>query len=108
MTLTTTVLVTTRCGEEKRVPVELDLSLMEALRAGGIDEIQAICGGSASCCTCHVYIQAEWQAKLPPMSEQEDALLSASDARTAGSRLSCQIPMTTQLDGMRITVAPEL
>jgi 2Fe-2S ferredoxin len=103
-----TVVVTTRRGEEKVVQVAAGFSLMEGLRAAGIDEIEAVCGGCAACCTCHVYIQPASTADLGAMSEQEDALLDSSDARTANSRLSCQISVNESLDGLRITVAPEL
>jgi 2Fe-2S ferredoxin len=103
-----TVVVTTRRGEEKTVQVAAGLSLMEGLRAAGIDEIEAVCGGCAACCTCHVYIQPGSTADLGAMTEQEDALLDSSDARTANSRLSCQINVNESLDGLRITVAPEI
>jgi 2Fe-2S ferredoxin len=103
-----TVIVTTRHGEEKTVQVAAGVSLMEGLRAAGIDEIEAVCGGCAACCTCHVYIQPGSTADLGAMSEQEDALLDSSDARTANSRLSCQINVNEYLDGLRITVAPEI
>lgn len=103
-----TVVVTTRSGAEKAVQVSTGLSLMEGLRAARIDEIEAVCGGCAACCTCHVYIQPGSTAELGTMSEQEDALLDSSDARTANSRLSCQISVNESLDGLRITVAPEM
>lgn len=83
-------------------------SLMEELRNGGIDEIQALCGGCGACCTCHVYVDAGPVAELPPVSEQEDALLDSSDNRNGRSRLSCQIPVTDSLDGLHLSVAPEL
>jgi 2Fe-2S ferredoxin len=102
------VVVTTRLGHEKVVQVNAGLSLMEGLRAAGIDEIEAVCGGCAACCTCHVYIQADRLNELAPISEQEDALLDSSEARTECSRLSCQIPVTEAMDGLRIMVAPEL
>ena len=100
--------VTTRTGEERIVEAATGRSLMEELRNGGIDEIQALCGGCGACCTCHVYVEAERLADLPPMSEQEDALLDSSDMRNERSRLSCQIPVTEALDGLQLTVAPEL
>jgi 2Fe-2S ferredoxin len=103
-----TVVVTTRRGEEQSVQVAVGASLMEGLRAAGIDEIEAICGGCAACCTCHVYIQSGSTADLGAMAEQEDALLDSSDARKPESRLSCQIPVNESLDGLRLTVAPEM
>jgi len=102
------IIVTTRSGEERTVEAANGRCLMEELRAGGIDEIQAVCGGCGACCTCHVFVAADRLAGLPPMSEQEDALLDSSDSRNERSRLACQIPVTDALDGLRVTVAPEL
>jgi len=102
------IIVTTRAGEERTFEAATGRSLMEELRNGGIDEIQAVCGGCGACCTCHVFIEPDRVAGLPPMSEQEDALLDSSDSRNERSRLSCQIPVTDDLDGLRLTVAPEL
>jgi 2Fe-2S ferredoxin len=101
------VIVTTREGEVRTVEGEVGLSLMEVLRDGGIDEILALCGGCCSCATCHVHVDPEFAAKLPPMSEDEDDLLESSPDRDAESRLSCQIPFSDALDGIRVRVAAE-
>lgn len=100
--------VTTRSGEGREIAVATGPSLMQGLREAGVDEIQAVCGGCAACCTCHVYVASEQLDRLPPMSEEEDALLESSDARQPTSRLSCQIPVTEALEGLRVTVAPDL
>lgn len=102
-----TIHVTTRDGEHVDVDASTGQSLMINLREGGIDEILALCGGNASCATCHVHVAREWLDKLPPMSADEDDLLDSSDARQDNSRLSCQIPVTDALDGLEVTVAPE-
>ena len=102
-----TISVTTRDGRTKELVATVDRSLMENLRAGGIEEIMALCGGCCSCATCHVYVGEEWLPTLPPMSEDENDLLDTSAARETNSRLSCQIPLTPELDGLVITVAPE-
>jgi len=102
-----TIIVTTRTGEERAVKATPGRSLMEELRDGGIDEIQALCGGCAACCTCHVYVEPGRLSELPPISLQEDALLDSSDLRNERSRLACQIPVTETLEGLRLTVAPE-
>lgn len=102
-----TIHVTTRDGEERIVEASVGHSLMENLRAGGIDEILALCGGNCSCATCHVHVAEEWLSRLPPMSADEDDLLESSDDRRVDSRLSCQIPVTDELDGLRVTVAAE-
>lgn len=102
-----TINVTTRNGSSHVLDGQNGKSLMENLRDGGIDEILALCGGCASCATCHVFVDEEWLGLLPPMSADEDNLLDSSDARQANSRLSCQIPLSAALDGIAVTVAPE-
>ena len=102
-----TVTVTTRDGRTKEITAQSGRSLMENLRAGGIEEILALCGGCCSCATCHVYVEDEWLGALPPVSDDEDDLLSTSGARQSNSRLSCQIRITDALDGIAVTVAPE-
>ena len=70
--------------------------------------VEAVCGGCASCATCHVYISDEWVDRIPPRQQVEDLLLTYSDhfdART--SRLSCQIQLTPDMDGLALSVAPE-
>jgi ferredoxin, 2Fe-2S len=102
------ITVITRQGEERLVEAAAGHSLMEELRGGGIDEIQALCGGCAACCTCHVYIEGGPVDALPPMLEQENMLLESSDARNARSRLACQIEVSDALEGLCVKVAPEL
>lgn len=102
-----TLIVTTREGEEKHVEGAIGLSVMEAIRRGGTDEILALCGGCCSCATCHVYVDAAFGGRLPAMSADEDDLLESSGHRTPASRLSCQLPLTAALDGFRVTIAPE-
>jgi len=101
------LIVTLRNQEQKTVTGKAGASVMEALRDGGIDEVLALCGGSCSCATCHVYVDPEFAALCPPMSSDENDLLDSSDHRTAESRLSCQIPFTEALEGLKVTVAPE-
>jgi len=102
-----TINVTTRNGETRAVEATLGNSIMENLRDGGIDEILALCGGCLSCATCHVFVDDQWLDRLPAISEDEDDLLDSSDARQANSRLSCQLPLTEELDGIKVRVAPE-
>jgi 2Fe-2S ferredoxin len=80
---------------------------MEAIRDHGVDELLALCGGCCSCATCHVYVDRDFVAALPPMSSDEDDLLDSSDVRDDRSRLSCQIVLNDALDGLRVTIAPE-
>ena len=92
------LVVVNRAGEETSVDVENGLTVMELL---------ALCGGCCSCATCHVHVDPAFLDKLPRMSEDEDDLLESSDHREANSRLSCQIPFTADLDGLKVTIAPE-
>ena len=102
-----TLIVTTREGEERSVEGEAGLSVMEVIRDNGFDELLALCGGCCSCATCHVHVDPAFADRLPPMSEDENDLLDSSATRDANSRLSCQIPFTPALDGLKVTVAEE-
>ncbi len=99
--------VITREGDETVIDGEAGLSLMEAIRDAGIDELLALCGGCCSCATCHVHVDPAFADRLPAMSEDENDLLDSSDHRDATSRLSCQIPLTDALDGLKVTIAKE-
>ena len=99
--------VTTREGETSEIDVADGLTVMEAIRDNGFDELLALCGGCCSCATCHVHIDPAFTDKLPEMSEDEDDLLESSDHRDANSRLGCQIPFTGDLDGLKVTIAAE-
>jgi ferredoxin, 2Fe-2S len=103
-----TLIVTTRAGEVKSVPAKVGRSVMESIRDANISEIQALCGGCGACCTCHVFVDPQRLDALSPMSEQENALLDSSDARAPNSRLACQVPVTEALDGLKLTIAPEV
>ena len=99
--------VITREGTESTVEGDAGLSVMEVIRDAGFDELLALCGGCCSCATCHVQVDPAFAGKLPKMSEDENDLLDSSDFRTEYSRLSCQIPFGADLDGLRVTIAPE-
>ena len=103
----TNITVINHAGEETAFAAAEGHTLMEVIRDNGIDELLALCGGCCSCATCHVHIDAAFIDKLPAMSEDENDLLDSSDHRNEFSRLSCQIPVTTALEGMRVTIAPE-
>lgn len=78
-------------------------SLMQAAVDANLDGIQADCGGLLTCATCHVVVHADWLSKLPPVSSDEDGMLAfTAQAREPGSRLSCQIMLTPELDGLQI------
>jgi len=94
-------------GDIRRIEGPVGTSLMEIIRAAGIDDIPAFCGGCCSCASCHVHVDPAFVAQLSAMSQDEDDLLDGSDSRVAGSRLSCQIPASATLDGIRLTIAPQ-
>ncbi|SDT80286.1 2Fe-2S iron-sulfur cluster-binding protein [Actinoplanes derwentensis] len=75
-------------------------SLMRAAQELGVTGILAECGGMCACSTCHCYISAEWSARLDPLDDMEDGMLELAYDRTGESRLSCQITVTPELDGL--------
>lgn len=101
------LIVTNRAGETSEIEVEDGLTVMEAIRDNGFDELLALCGGCCSCATCHVFVEDAEAKPLPEMSEDEDDLLESSDHRAQNSRLSCQLPFTAAMDGLKVTIAPE-
>ncbi|NWK94561.1 ferredoxin [Sphingobium lactosutens] len=101
------IVITDRDGSERKIAADTGLSLMEVIRDNGFEQFLAMCGGSCSCGTCHVYLYAPEGARLAPVSADEDDLLSSSEHRAPLSRLSCQIPITQSLDGTMVIIAPE-
>ncbi len=102
-----TLIVVDRKGQEKAVSGDAGLSVMEVIRDNGFDELLALCGGSCSCATCHVYVDDAWTAKVGGPHEDEADLLDSSDHRKTQSRLSCQIQFSDELDGLKVEIAPE-
>lgn len=103
----TTITITGRSGDARSFAATEGMSLMENIRDAGFDELLALCGGCLSCATCHVHVDDEFLPLLPAMSADEDDLLDSSDHRQPNSRLSCQIPISPALDGLRATIAAE-
>ena len=87
-------------GNEHEVEAQNDLSLMNAAIMNGVPGIDADCGGACSCGTCHVFIDEAWIDRTGPPGMYEEPMLDMSPFRQAGSRLSCQITVTPDLDGM--------
>ncbi len=88
-------------GKSDRVETSDGESAMQAATRHGLDGVLAECGGNAMCATCHVYVDQGWLARLPAMADDEDALLDGTAAeRLPASRLSCQIMITPELDGL--------
>lgn len=101
------ITVVNQSGEETSVAATNGRTLMEVIRDNGFDELLALCGGCCSCATCHVHIDPAFVDKLPALSEDENDLLDSSDHRNEYSRLSCQVPVTDALEGLRVTIAQE-
>jgi 2Fe-2S ferredoxin len=80
--------------------------VMEVIRDWGVP-IKAECGGACACATCHVWVDREWIAKLPPPSAEELEMLDGAFNVDERSRLCCQIIMTPGLDGLTLELAPE-
>lgn len=95
----------TRDGERHEVDVESGYSVMEGAINNNIDGIVAECGGACACATCHSYIGEAWLEKLPPMDDMEDSMLDAAFERKTNSRLTCQLEVSDDLDGLVVEVA---
>ncbi|ANW04821.1 2Fe-2S iron-sulfur cluster-binding protein [Bradyrhizobium icense] len=88
-------------GRAQRIDGGDGESAMQAATRHDVNGILAECGGNAMCATCHVYVDEDWLARLPAMGDDEDALLDGAAAeRRANSRLSCQIKLAADLDGL--------
>jgi 3-phenylpropionate/trans-cinnamate dioxygenase ferredoxin reductase subunit len=93
-------------GEQASVTIDVGRTLMEGSVRNNLPGIIAECGGMCSCGTCHVYVDARWSELLPEPEYEEADLLEFLEGRADNSRLSCQIVMTDELDGMVVQVAP--
>jgi 2Fe-2S ferredoxin len=92
-------------GHLQKIAASVGESAMQAATRNDIGGILAECGGNAMCATCHVYVGDDWLARLPAMSGDEDALLDGAAAeRRANSRLSCQIKLAADLDGLVVNL----
>ena len=87
-------------GKEHVVEVSPGWSLMEGAVKNRVPGIDADCGGACACATCHVYVDPAWAAKLPPKAEMEEAMLDFALVTAPNSRLSCQIRVTSDMDGL--------
>jgi 2Fe-2S ferredoxin len=89
-------------GDERTVDAHGGISLMEIAVRNQVDGIDAICGGACCCATCHVYVDADWSDRVGLVGENEAALLETITDRRFNSRLSCQITVTEELDGLTV------
>jgi 2Fe-2S ferredoxin len=95
-------------GEHDEVELATGTTVKDGALENGVEGIVAECGGNAMCATCHVYVDESWLEKLPARSDVEDELLdSTACERAETSRLSCQIRMTDDLDGLVVHLPEE-
>ena len=93
-------------GRAHTVEVAEGWSLMEGAVKHLIPGIDADCGGACACATCHVQVEPEWAAKLPLKSEMEETMLDFAIQPKPNSRLSCQLRVTSEMDGLTVRVPP--
>lgn len=90
-------------GTARDVEAEAGTSIMEAAVRNMIPGIDADCGGACACATCHVYVAADWLGKLKTKDDMEDSMLDFAENVQENSRLSCQILLSDELDGISVT-----
>jgi 2Fe-2S ferredoxin len=93
-------------GNEREIEAEAGSTVMENAINNDVPGILATCGGSCSCATCHVYVDDSWVDKLPPPELDESDMLDTAHDLQENSRLSCQIKVTEELDGLIVTTPP--
>ena len=90
-------------GKEHTINVDNGLTVMEGAVQNDIPGIDADCGGSMACATCHVYVEEKWLNKLPKAEEAEIDMIDMAYEPKKNSRLSCQIIVTDELNGIEVT-----
>ena len=90
-------------GISKTIEVENGLSVMEGAIQNEIPGIDADCGGSMACATCHVYVDDKWFDKIPKAEDAEVNMIDMAFETKKNSRLSCQIIVSDELDGLEVT-----
>ena len=91
-------------GKEHIVEVQNGLTVMEGAVQNDIPGIDADCGGGMACATCHVYVKEEWLDKLPMKEDGEEDMLDMAFEPKANSRLSCQIVVSDEIDGLEVNI----
>ena len=86
------------------IDIQNGLSVMEGAVQNDIPGIDADCGGGMACATCHVYVNEEWLDKLPTKEDGEEDMLDMAHEPNKYSRLSCQLVVTDELDGLSVTI----
>ena len=91
-------------GETHTIDVANGLTVMEGAVQNNIPGIDADCGGSMACATCHVYVKEEWFNKLPKKEDGEEDMLDMAFEPKTNSRLSCQIVVSDEIDGLEVSI----
>jgi 2Fe-2S ferredoxin len=100
------ITLTDRDGNKQILEGDSNSTLMEIIRDEGIN-IEAACGGCCACATCHVYVDNKWLNKIDPKNNDEESMLDQAFDVRSNSRLSCQINLSDELDGLELELAPE-
>ena len=100
----TTITYIEHNGTEHPIEVAPGLTIMEGAVRNNVPGIDADCGGACACATCHVYVDAAWLAKTGQRSTTEESMLEFVDGVADNSRLACQIKVTDELNGLRVTM----
>ena len=94
-------------GSTRTVEVDNGVSVMEGAIRNDFEGILAECGGCCSCATCHVYVDAAWTERVGPPNEVEKEMLEIAENVQANSRLSCQITVSDDMDGLHVIIAQQ-
>ena len=100
------IIITNRDGKKHEIDADPNFTLMEAIRDKGFD-IEASCGGCCACATCHVYVDEKWKTRVTKLNDDEESMLDLAFDVRDNSRLSCQIELSDELDGLELEIAPE-
>ena len=91
-------------GVRRQIEAPVGITLMEAARQHDVQGVVAQCGGACACATCHVYIGRQWLPQLEPSEEMEQGMLETAWEPRDNSRLSCQVQITSALNGLEVSV----
>lgn len=94
----------THDGDQHEVDAAVGSTIMEAAVSAMVPGIEADCGGNCICATCHVYVDSEWLDRLPPVDGAEEAMIDYTSEPMDNSRLTCQIEVTEEMDGLSVRI----
>jgi 2Fe-2S ferredoxin len=97
-----TIKIVENNGTVHEVSGEVGQSVMQAATFAGVPGISADCGGACACATCHGYVDEAWVGAFQPVSESEDQMLEIVPERRSSSRLTCQLVLSADMDGLMV------